>query len=182
MKGQRAAAPQADGSPVSCSPPAGSWPWPPTTAGAVGALTLAGLDWIALFKVLPGDRLRAARAGAVPRRRRGRRLLVFKSLCPGPSFPPGPSPRRSGRPQDLHLGHSLELVILLLLAMASPTCARRRFPVVPRAHLVLMSLSLRPFADPLPARSSGGIESQYSVLQLGHPTTSRPPRVCACSS
>ncbi|MBS1195941.1 MAG: hypothetical protein H6R33_661, partial [Actinobacteria bacterium] len=90
MKGQRAARPAAGGRFAARLVLAACWILalaaynPPERSGA---LTLAGLDWIALFKV--ASRVIACGLLALVLFRvadRGRRLLVFKSLLPWALF------------------------------------------------------------------------------------------------
>ena len=177
MKGQRAARPAAGGRFAARLVLAACWILalaaynPPERSGA---LTLAGLDWIALFKV--ASRVIACGLLALVLFRaadRGRRLLVFRSLLPWALFSSWAVASTLWSPlKTFTLGHSLELVILLLLAMAVAYHAREEgFLSSLALNLVLIvfvvvSASLALFLlDP-----SGGIESQVQrPFNLGHP-------------
>ena len=139
-----------------------------------GALSLAGLDWIALLKVASRATACALLGLALVRTPdRGRRLLVFKSLLPWTLFATWAVATTLWSPfKAFTLGHSLELFILLLLAAAVAYHARdERFLSSLALNLVLMVFvvacgSLVLFLlDP-----SGGIETQIQrPFNLGHP-------------
>ena len=139
-----------------------------------GALTLAGLDWIALLKVASRASACGLLALALLRTPdRGRRLLVFKSLLPWALFASWAVATTLWSPfKAFTLGHSLELLILLLLAAAVAYHAREESFLSSLALnlvlivLVVASASLILFLlDP-----TGGIETQIQrPFNLGHP-------------